>query len=234
MEKKIDQRVFKMWHMFAYSQLQHLALVGGLLFIIPVATFYVVQVFAPQEKLPQQKQLKQLNKKLNEIDRKMRNLNTEKIALVGERQNVELRVTAQGQVFSGDAMMEEQESEGKKRLKAIKKEIRELRTRRIEIDKDKQTISEGMEEKMKAVRKRYDANFFYIVCGLGLLAIIIGAFIVVPSLGFGFIGGGVVSLLQGYMHYWGRMSNTIKLVSLVGVMVLLVLIGNFMFKKMKD
>src|SRR3989338_10033072 len=50
--------------------------------------------------------------------------------------------------------------------------------------------------------ERY-AMYFFIVAGIsGILAIVIGAYIEVESVGSGLIGGGILLLVYGSIRYW--------------------------------
>ena len=73
--------------------------------------------------------------------------------------------------------------------------------------------------------ERY-AMYFFIVAGIsGILAIVIGAYIEVESVGSGLIGGGILLLVYGSIRYWWYASNGIKVLILGIALGILVVVG---------
>ncbi|MCL4361573.1 hypothetical protein M1446_04445 [Candidatus Dependentiae bacterium] len=73
---------------------------------------------------------------------------------------------------------------------------------------------------------------FYSGAILGIIFLIIGAFIPIISLSFGFIIGGIASLGTSYFVYWNMLTNILKLISLIiGVLILIALSFKFALKE---
>lgn len=72
---------------------------------------------------------------------------------------------------------------------------------------------------------RYRTIFFYTFVLGGILAMAGGGCIRVPFVGLGFILGGAISLMVGYISYWDMLKNITQLLSLIIALVLLVFAG---------
>jgi len=79
--------------------------------------------------------------------------------------------------------------------------------------------------------QKYESIYFYTSLVVGSLLIIIGAFAAFDFFGFGFIMGGVFSIITGYFNYWSQLNNLIKLLSLLGAIALLLIVGLVMARK---
>lgn len=83
-------------------------------------------------------------------------------------------------------------------------------------------------------RNDYNRSYFFVALILGLIAIVAGVFIPLISLGVGFVLGGFISLIIGYVTYWGALHNIVKLVSLVGALALILAISFYKFGKQSE
>ena len=63
-------------------------------------------------------------------------------------------------------------------------------------------------------RKVYERNVFITLVVLGVVSLIVGAFVVLPILSLSFSWGGVLSLVIASMRYWGNADKVLKVVIL--------------------
>jgi hypothetical protein len=77
----------------------------------------------------------------------------------------------------------------------------------------------------KSEQMAYQKVYFYIATLIGLLALVIGMFLPLVSLGVGFIIGGLSCLTVGYIQYWGQLHNILKLASLIAALLLILVIS---------
>lgn len=75
-------------------------------------------------------------------------------------------------------------------------------------------------------RSNFQRAYFYTSGIIGLLALILGAFVIpIPFLSLGFIMGGTFCLIGSYFMYWDILNNIIKLISLILALILLIIGG---------
>lgn len=75
-------------------------------------------------------------------------------------------------------------------------------------------------------RSNFQKAYFYTSGIIGLLALILGAFVIpIPFLSLGFIMGGTFCLIGSYFMYWDILNNIIKLISLILALILLIIGG---------
>ncbi len=79
-------------------------------------------------------------------------------------------------------------------------------------------------------RRKYDANVFIILVGLGALTVIGGIFVSVESVGGGFLLGGILLIIIGAMRSWANLHEYIRLLFLGLALALLIFVG---YKKIK-
>ena len=85
----------------------------------------------------------------------------------------------------------------------------------------------------KASQSNFQKAYFYTSGVIGLIALILGAFIIpIPFLSLGFIMGGTFCLIGSYFMYWSILNNIIKLISLILALILLI-IGGIKFSQEK-
>jgi hypothetical protein len=80
------------------------------------------------------------------------------------------------------------------------------------------------EERYIAV-KRFQQHLFAVAVPLGLVALLIGAFLRLPAMGTGLMFGGIFSICDGYFNYWSELANGLKFVSLLIAFILLLFLG---------
>jgi hypothetical protein len=77
----------------------------------------------------------------------------------------------------------------------------------------------------KAAEKRFQQHLFAVAVPLGLVALLVGAFLRLPAIGTGLMFGGIFSICDGYFNYWSELADVLKFVSLLVAFVLLVFLG---------
>lgn len=88
-------------------------------------------------------------------------------------------------------------------------------------------------EQYEAERTEYEKIYFYTTTIIGFVALVIGVFINIASLGVGFVLGGLACLTTGFVTYWGQLHNVLKLISLIAALVL-ILILTYRFIRRKE
>jgi hypothetical protein len=96
------------------------------------------------------------------------------------------------------------------------------------------TPDKGAEARAKATAEdeRYDKELrhheivlFFVSVPIGIIAIILGAFLSVKAIGAGLIFGGIFSVCQGYFNYWSELSNGLRFISLLVAFIVLIFVG---------
>jgi len=85
-------------------------------------------------------------------------------------------------------------------------------------------------EQYQLALKEFEKYYFYITTVVGIIALIAGTFIQIPFLGMGFILGGVLCIVFGYLSYWQELNHWIKFASLLMALLLLIL-ASFRFAR---
>lgn len=87
-------------------------------------------------------------------------------------------------------------------------------------------------EKQQAGQKAYDeaekvfaARLLYVAAPLGNEAIILGAFASVSAVGTGLIFGGIFLVATGYSAYWGNLEDSLRFISLLVALAVLLFVG---------
>jgi hypothetical protein len=66
---------------------------------------------------------------------------------------------------------------------------------------------------------------------LGLITIVVGAFLPIPAIGTGLMFGGIFSVCDGYYNYWSELSSLWKFLSLLAAFIVLLFVG---YKKLES
>ena len=82
----------------------------------------------------------------------------------------------------------------------------------------------------RAVEKAFEQHLFFVAVPLGLITIIVGAFLPIPAIGTGLMFGGIFSVCDGYYNYWSELSSLWKFLSLLAAFVVLLVVG---YKKLE-
>lgn len=84
---------------------------------------------------------------------------------------------------------------------------------------------EVQEAAYDAAAKDFARALFYVSAPLGIIAILAGAIPKVPAVGAGLIFGGILSVTNGYVHYWAYLEDWTRFVSLTTALIVLLFIG---------
>ena len=77
----------------------------------------------------------------------------------------------------------------------------------------------------KAAEKVFEKHLFAVAVPLGLITIIVGAFLGVQAIGTGLMFGGIFSVSDGYFNYWSELSPQLKFSSLLAAFIVLLVVG---------
>ena len=89
-----------------------------------------------------------------------------------------------------------------------------------------------IEEKRRAERQAYEAAarsfaraHIVVAAPVGIVAILIGAFVAMHTIGTGLILGGIVTVAWGYYGYWQHLDNWMRFVSLLIAFIVLIVLA---------
>lgn len=71
----------------------------------------------------------------------------------------------------------------------------------------------------------FNRIYFFVCLAIAFAALIIGMFLPMVALGSGFILGGFITLITGYISYWGALNTFIKLGSLLAALLCIMVIS---------
>ena len=81
------------------------------------------------------------------------------------------------------------------------------------------------QEERRIAEKRFQQHLFAVAVPLGLVALLVGAFLRLPAIGTGLMFGGIFSICDGYFNYWSELADVLKFVSLLIAFLLLLFLG---------
>jgi hypothetical protein len=81
------------------------------------------------------------------------------------------------------------------------------------------------QEEYKAAERRFQQHLFAVAVPLGLVALLVGAFLRLPVIGTGLMFGGIFSVSDGYFNYWSELADVLKFVSLLAPFIILLIVG---------
>ena len=88
-----------------------------------------------------------------------------------------------------------------------------------------QAEQQKKDEERRIVEKRFQQHLFAVAVPLGLVALVVGAFLRLPAMGTGLMFGGIFSICDGYFNYWSELAPVLKFVSLLIAFILLLFLG---------
>jgi hypothetical protein len=83
----------------------------------------------------------------------------------------------------------------------------------------------------RAAEKIFEKHLFAVAVPLGLITIIVGAFLPIPAIGTGLMVGGIFSVGDGYLNYWSELSAQLKFFSLLAAFIVLLVVGYWKLEK---
>ena len=81
------------------------------------------------------------------------------------------------------------------------------------------------DQERRVAEKRFQQHLFAVAVPLGLVALLVGAFLRLPAIGTGLMFGGIFSICDGYFNYWSELADILKFVSLLVAFLLLLFLG---------
>jgi hypothetical protein len=82
----------------------------------------------------------------------------------------------------------------------------------------------------RSAEQAFEKRLFFVAVPLGLITIIVGAFLPIPAIGTGLMFGGIFSVCDGYYNYWSELSALWKFLSLLAAFIVLLVVG---YKKLE-
>ena len=87
-----------------------------------------------------------------------------------------------------------------------------------------------LEKQRKVAEKIFEKHLFVVAVPLGIMAIVVGAFLATQAIGTGLMFGGIFSVCDGYGNYWSELNDPLKFASMLVLFVVLLFIG---YKKLE-
>ena len=81
------------------------------------------------------------------------------------------------------------------------------------------------EEARELAQKQFEKHLYMVAVPLGLVAILVGTFSRVQSIGSGLMIGGIFSITDGYINYWNHLADWMRFLSLLAAFVILLIVG---------
>lgn len=75
------------------------------------------------------------------------------------------------------------------------------------------------------VREPYERNVFFANLIIGIVLVVTGIFLALPSVSSGLMGGGVIMLVYGTIRNWGNLSDTLRTIMLGIALIILIWLG---------
>ena len=88
-----------------------------------------------------------------------------------------------------------------------------------------QAEQQKKQEERRIAEKRFQQHLFAVAVPLGLVALLVGAFLRLPAIGTGLMFGGIFSICDGYLNYWSELADVLKFSSLLIAFILLLFLG---------
>ncbi len=82
-----------------------------------------------------------------------------------------------------------------------------------------------LEKERRKAEKRFQRNLFFVVVPLGIIVIVVGAFLSTQAIGTGLMFGGIFSVCYGYFNYWSELVDPLKFASMLVAFVVFLFVG---------
>ena len=77
----------------------------------------------------------------------------------------------------------------------------------------------------KEHKHHFVRSLFFVAAPIGIAAIIAGSLIAVEAIGTGLMFGGIFTVIEGYVWYWGALEHWMRFLSLLAAFLILIFIG---------
>lgn len=91
-----------------------------------------------------------------------------------------------------------------------------------------------LKEEREKSEKRFQKHLFFVAVPLGIITIIVGAFLSIQAIGTGLMFGGIFSVCDGYFNYWYELADPLKFASMLLAFVVLIFVGYKKLEKRKN
>lgn len=86
-------------------------------------------------------------------------------------------------------------------------------------------------QELEEAQRLFYRDLFYVAYPVGILALLVGAFLRVQAVGAGLMFGSLFTLGEGCYCYWDKMGDWMRFGSLMVALVILVGLGTWMFRR---
>ncbi len=90
-----------------------------------------------------------------------------------------------------------------------------------------------LEGQRKKAEKQFQKHLFFVAVPLGIIAIVVGAFLSIQAIGTGLMFGGIFSVCNGYRNYWSELADPLKFISMLLAFIVLLMVGYKKLEKKK-
>lgn len=84
---------------------------------------------------------------------------------------------------------------------------------------------EKKQKEYENAKKIFGARLFFVEIPVAIIAVVIGAFLSIQSIGAGLLFGGIFCATDGYWEYWSDLQDWIKFLSLLICFIVLIVLG---------
>jgi len=84
---------------------------------------------------------------------------------------------------------------------------------------------ETCNKEFRDIRENYNRNVFIVATGLGIIILIIGFALKIPSVSSGLMGGGILTLIYGTIRYWSDLPDAGRFIILGLTLAILIWLG---------
>ncbi|MDD5006119.1 MAG: hypothetical protein PHS93_06430 [Candidatus Omnitrophica bacterium] len=98
---------------------------------------------------------------------------------------------------------------------------------KVRLEKEKAQL----ENKERRDYRGFQRSLFFVAVPVGIAAIIIGLIMPIHSVGTGFMFGGILTLIDGYVWYWFELQDWMRFLSLLVALIILIFVGHQKFSE---
>lgn len=217
-----------------FYKFKHVVLLIAIAFLLPYTIYFGIKTFIDEAHLNKPENLQKLEQEVTRANLQLKELDAKKEALISGEQIVTLKLEASGKTFLWKALMEQDNKNLQEQVANITKQINELTQQKIKSHQNSLKENEEYAKQLNKLKEKVEFKKFLISLIAGFLALLIGALLRIPSIGSGLIWGGLISLSMGYSFYWGLMTNLIKFISLIFILLIIIFISVISFKRSRN
>jgi hypothetical protein len=99
--------------------------------------------------------------------------------------------------------------------------------KKLEVEKNRLQVQRRKDKKC------FQKYLFFVAVPIGIIAIVIGAFLSIQTIGTGLMFGGIFSVCDGYFNYWSELADPLKFISMLLTFIVLLMVGYKKLEKKK-